>query len=611
MTTEYGKLYKLEFMPQGVFLILSEECFVDGVDEKGIVEHIKGRNLNAADITVVESMLRHRMTTAKVIAPPQPEPADGRVESQLSDDGDHVLIKVVPPMGKGKKATAEDVMKALSAVNAANFYLDHDRIESLLNTFKFSGFTEVGERRNGRVEITLAKDKTEAAIAIIPPFGGEPITVQDVFMYLGNEGITYGVKEEIIRKMVDSGIYNQSTVVAVGKKALDGENAVLEYYFDHTEHKPKPSIDDEGKVNFYELNIFKRVRNGDPLVRKTPATTGEAGMTIYGQEIPAKIGKDVPYPGGANTRPDKNDPNLIVAALDGQPKMISNKVSVIPVIEIHGNVDFSTGNIEFTGSVEIRGNVISGFTVKAMGDIRVGGCVEMARLEAGGNVTVRQGIVGQEKAIVIARGNVTAKYIDKATVYAEGNVIVDESIMYSRVSSASEVHLVGKKGYIIGGITRASKAVYSNQIGAQIQVPTTIEIGGSPSLREEMEQLEQEIDAFEEKADMQAKSLQSLEKRKASGDQATKDKIMQISRDRFALMSRLRAFKEKKEDLEEKLSRLRSHSLKVHVKQTLHPNTKLFIKNAAWVSRDPVEFSTFYERDGEVAFMPYEGGPKS
>jgi len=81
--------------------------------------------------------------------------------------------------------------------------------------------------------------------------------------------------------------------------------------------------------------------------------------------------------------------------------------------------------------------------------------------------------------------------------------------------------------------------------------------------------------------------------------------VLHISRDRFALLSKLRAFKEKKEDLEEKLVQLNSRSLKISIRKVM-PGTKITIKNASWIAQDQLDFCTFKEVDGEIQNGPFE-----
>ena len=54
----------------------------------------------------------------------------------------------------------------------------------------------------------------------------------------------------------------------------------------------------------------------------------------------------------------------------------------VPALDIPANVDFSTGDINFLGDVCIHGDICSGFTVRAIGNITVGGVVEACTVEA-------------------------------------------------------------------------------------------------------------------------------------------------------------------------------------------------------------------------------------
>ncbi|MFH1538173.1 MAG: FapA family protein, partial [bacterium] len=485
------KPFRLDFKSAGVFLVVDPSALGNIESyQSDIREELARKRVDKVDAETLEKFFGNPSSDVVLIAPPQPEPVDGKVLARMSPSGNEVEIKVEPPMGRGVKATMQHALKAIKDAGAGNFFLDTEKIEQMLSSFRFRDFVAVGERRGGRFDLTISKDKCEAILNLAPPFGGTPIEKDDIMRHLKREGVVYGIREEIIAKMVEREIYNEPTVIAQGGKPENGTDAKLDFFFDSEEKQGKPVIDDEGQVDFRQLDLIQSVRKGDPLVKKTPAAPGKEGRTIFDEVTLPRAGRDLPYPGGANTVPSTGDPNLVMATLDGQPRFRGNKVHVVPILEVPGDVDYSIGNIDFLGAVHIRGSVLSGFTVKAMGDIQIGGCVEIARIEAGGNISIRQGVLGQEKAILTTRGNLTAKFIDKATVYAEGDIYVDESIIYSKVSSAGEIHLTGKKGYIIGGVVRASKVVRANQLGASLHAPTLIEVGGSPSIRLELEGLE-------------------------------------------------------------------------------------------------------------------------
>ena len=131
--------------------------------------------------------------------------------------------------------------------------------------------------------------------------------------------------------------------------------------------------------------------------------------------------------------------------------MINGKINVYAIYEVLGDVDNSTVNIDFIGNVIIKGNVLTGFKVKAGGYIEVRGVVEGAKLVAQGDVVLKKGIQGMGKGIIETQGNVIARFIENSTVTAKGN-ITTETILHSAINCGGKVEVGGRKGLIAGGL---------------------------------------------------------------------------------------------------------------------------------------------------------------
>ena len=95
--------------------------------------------------------------------------------------------------------------------------------------------------------------------------------------------------------------------------------------------------------------------------------------------------------------------------VDGHVSLVEGKVFVSDVYEVE-NVDLSTGNIDFEGSVQVKGNVSSNFVIRAGGNVIISGVVEGAYIEAGGNIIIARGMNGMTKGILKAGGNIVAKF---------------------------------------------------------------------------------------------------------------------------------------------------------------------------------------------------------
>ena len=143
-----------------------------------------------------------------------------------------------------------------------------------------------------------------------------------------------------------------------------------------------------------------------------------------------------------------------MALVDGHVSFTGGKLNVYPVYEVRGNVDNSTGNINFVGKVVVKGNVLTGFEIKAEGDIEVEGVVEGAKLEAGGNILLKRGAQGSGRGVLICQGSLVSRFIENCTVEAGGDIIAD-AIMHCSISSKSSIELKGRKGLLVGGNTAA------------------------------------------------------------------------------------------------------------------------------------------------------------
>src|SRR5690606_12910229 len=135
--------------------------------------------------------------------------------------------------------------------------------------------------------------------------------------------------------------------------------------------------------------------------------------------------KEAYFKPGKNVVLDEERTRLY-AVTDGMVTFTDNeKVNVFPVYEVNGDVDYRSGNIDFVGNVVVRGNVISGFRVKAEGDVRITGSVEGAEIIAAGSIDIAEGIVAHNKGFVKAGKTIKCSFIQDANVEAAEDLIVN------------------------------------------------------------------------------------------------------------------------------------------------------------------------------------------
>ncbi|WP_054859484.1 FapA family protein [Gracilibacillus sp. JCM 18860] len=107
---------------------------------------------------------------------------------------------------------------------------------------------------------------------------------------------------------------------------------------------------------------------------------------MFGNPIRQKKGVGVRTKAGKNVEIEE-ETNVFVATAEGQLSITTKFIHVFPLYELSGDLSLETGNIDFVGSVTIRGNVGTGYSVKAKGDLFISGLVEGgAFLQAGGEI---------------------------------------------------------------------------------------------------------------------------------------------------------------------------------------------------------------------------------
>ena len=242
----------------------------------------------------------------------------------------------------------------------------------------------------------------------------------------------------------------------------------------------------------------------------SPPTEGTPGRTVQNEEIPPKKGKAASAPKGRNTQLSE-DGRVLLASIAGHVEFSGRSFQVRPLLDIPGNVDFSVGNINFVGDVHIHGDICSGFTVRAMGNITVEGVVEACTVEAGRDLIVARGVQGDNQAVIRAQQNLFAKYLENSCVYVKNN-LETECVINCDVYCDGGVTVRSGHRSIIGGRVRAAHEVSAGIIGSRAENRTDVMLGGQPCeefdydmLAKELQDLEDELERMEHQPDSPSK----------------------------------------------------------------------------------------------------------
>ncbi len=160
-----------------------------------------------------------------------------------------------------------------------------------------------------------------------------------------------------------------------------------------------------------------------------------------------------------------------LSTIKGRPHMsINGVISVYDEVIIEGDVDYSTGNIDYAGNIIVKGVVQNGFTVKCNNFTAL--AVNDAFVDVAGDVTITNGITGSE---VRAKGQINAKYIKASNIKAFSNVCVEKEVYDCKIRTSGE--FISAYGNIISSFVAARQGITSRNVGTDISPPCKLFTG--------------------------------------------------------------------------------------------------------------------------------------
>lgn len=413
--------------------------------------------------------------------------------------------------------------------------------------------------------------------------------------------IKVGLKEDELKQLLSNQYCNEKVCIAEGISPIDGKDGYIKYHFDF-DKKLTPKLLEDDTVDYRELGIVNNVRKGDVLAELVPPTEGQKGYKVTGEPIPYKKGKIPRFKYGKNVRLLDNGLYL-VSKIDGLVELKDGRIMVSEVFEVD-NVDSKVGNINFNGSVIVRGNVLNGFRVIADGDVKVKGVIEGAYIENYGDVIVERGIQGYNRLAVNTKGNVFTKFVENAKLDI-GRSLTAEAIMHSEISCKDSIIALGKRGLIVGGICRAGKEIKANIVGSSMATTTILEVGIEPNIRLRKEELEESINTTEDNLNKITKSLVLLDNYKKSKrlDDDKAQMYIKLLKTKDSLLQELERLKGEYETI--RINMENADKGRIKVAETVYPGVRIIIGNSTFYVRDVMKKCTFYRDEGEIKVGPY------
>lgn len=450
--------------------------------------------------------------------------------------------------------------------------------------------------------ITVSFDKMSAIARFYPASEtGKKYDKEGIKSELRIAKVAYGVDDAAIDSFLANKQYCTDYVLAVGTPVVEGKDAFITYKFE-TDNKIKPTVNEDGSVDFFNLNVVTHCKAGDLLAVLTKEDKGQDGKDVLGNNLKPREVKRLTLSYGLNI--DINEERTeIYSKVNGHVSLVNGKVFVADVLEVE-NVDNSTGNIDYEGNVKINGNVSTNFVVKAKGNIEVRGVVEGAFLEAEGNIILSRGINGMNRGVLKAGGNIVTKFLENCKAYSGGNVET-ESIVHSTVQAKNEINVIGRKGFITGGSVSATDSIKVKTLGSPMGAATEVTVGVDPTVTNRYQELAKEIQESQKNLKVFVPVLDATKQKLAQGVKLLPEQVKNLQ----TLAINVKALQEKiKTDMAEMetLKELMDSSSNARVEVTgeVFAGTTISISDVSMVIKESLSYCKFVKEQGTVKMKP-------
>ncbi len=315
---------------------------------------------------------------------------------------------------------------------------------------------------------------------------------EELLAELNNHGVIHGINTATLEVMAKTKTRNVYVEVAQGDFPVPGTPGRIEILID-VSNKGKPRKIAGGRVDHHDISYVVNVTKGTPLVKHIPSVPGKPGMTVFQVPIEPMPVPDKPLIAGRGTKISPDNANILIADINGAILVSSDgEIDVIDSKVVSGNIDYSTGDIRFSGNLRITGTVRAGFEVEAEGDCFISGNVEDAKIICRQDIEIIGGAIGATKALLKCAGSIKVKHVANFNVQAGEDIHILEDSLHCTLSAEGSV----KAKTIVGGSVSAWKIIEAESIGAEAEPKTIVDLGGQHELLKKKDALLRQLAAL-------------------------------------------------------------------------------------------------------------------
>lgn len=382
------------------------------------------------------------------------------------------------------------------------------------------------------------------------------ITRELLMEILEQNHICFGIRENTIESIVRGIGLKKGMLLAKGEIPRKGEDGWYEFFF-RTVTNRKPRILEDGSVDYQNIDWFEMVKEDQLLAVYHEAQEGIDGYNVRGNVIKARKGMEKPILTGKGFRMEK-DRKTYYAAMEGMITLEDNDMRISDHMLLD-EVTASTGNVNFSGSVHVSGDVRQGVVLKAAGDIVIDGTVEGATIESGGSVVLKKGMNAAGHGYIEAKKDVVSRFFEAVKVVAGGNIEVGKCLNSQLYADG----IITSNSTIAGGLAQASGGFRLKHVGNQAGLHTVIKIHISDKLKEEHKNIKSAVQEAKNELQLMMKSYDEFKVKFPPEVRGRMDVFKKIENSVFAKKKQVEQLQIIEDDMDRKLSKVRESKVVV------------------------------------------------
>ncbi|MBK7106391.1 MAG: DUF342 domain-containing protein [Ignavibacteriae bacterium] len=443
---------------------------------------------------------------------------------------------------------------------------------------------------DGSGDVKISDDSMKVCVDIYPSVGDHPIpTLEDIETKIVSLGITSDINKEILSKEINDVKLSKQKItdicVSEGKLPINGIDGKLENCTANKEKLENFSCDE-----FHKINPVISVKDGETIAIIHLPTNGEYGTNVFGKQVNPIPGKEIKIKLGPNTKFSEENPNHIIAKLDGFLDLKEASISITDTFTVNGDIDFKSGNIISKGSLKVKGNVNNDFSLNLSKDIEIDGYVGDAIIESGRNIFIHGGFLGKGKGILKSEGDIAVKFVENQKIFSRGSVTIIKELLNAQVFAKSKITCSGNKAVIVGGHTIAGDVIEIYSLGNSSESETIVEVGFDYLKRNSINDNKQRQTDLRKKLEEVDKVLFEFAQMKRLNDQC-KEKVKVLVGEHKILLAEIEKIKEQNLKLTNEI--YVPTSSKISVNGTIFPGVKIGINGRFFIVKEPLRAKTF------------------